>query len=78
MSNGKAMIILLIVGLTKKTLYKMSQYFPKPYRHFDGNVKVELDLSCYATKAELKNRTGVDTSRLAAKIWFSYYKSRSW
>ena len=27
-SNGKAMIILLTVGLIKNTLYKMSQYFP--------------------------------------------------
>ena len=25
------MIIRSIVGLIKKTLYKMSQYFPKPY-----------------------------------------------
>ena len=62
------MIILLIVGLIKKALYKMSQYFPKPYRSFEGNVKVELDLSSYATKAELKNATGVDTSKLAAKF----------
>ena len=62
------MIILLIVGLIKKTLYKMSQYFPKPYRSFEGNVKVELDLSSYATKAELKKTTGVDTSKLAAKF----------
>ena len=45
----------------------MSQYFPKPYRSFEGNVNVELDLSSYATKAELKNTTGVDTSKLAAK-----------
>ena len=28
MPNGKVMIIYLIVGLIKKTLYKMSQYFP--------------------------------------------------
>ena len=28
MSNGKAMIILSIVWLIIKTLYKMSQYFP--------------------------------------------------
>ena len=66
-SNGKAMTILLITGLIKKTLYKMSQYFPKPYRSFEGNVKVKLDLSSYATKAELKNATGVNTSKLAAK-----------
>ena len=67
MTNGKAMIILLVVKLIKKTLYKMSQYFPKPYRTFGGNVKVELDLSSYATKTELKNAAGVDTSKLAAK-----------
>ena len=35
----------------------MSQYFPKPSEPFRGNVKVELDLSSYATKAELKNAT---------------------
>ena len=32
----------------------MSQYFSKPYRIFEGNVKVELDLSSHATKAALK------------------------
>ena len=61
------MIVLLIVGLIKKTLCKMSQYFPKPYISFEENIKVELDLSSYATKAELKNTTGTDTSKLAAK-----------
>ena len=45
MLNGEDMIIPLIVGLIKKTLYKMSQYFPKSYRAFGGNVVVELDLS---------------------------------
>ena len=34
----------------------MSQYFPKPYRNFGENVKVELYLSSYATKADLKRR----------------------
>ena len=28
----------------------MSQYFPKPYRAFGANIKVESDLSNYATK----------------------------
>ena len=45
----------------------MSHYFPKPYRAFEGNVKVELDLSSYTTKSDLKNATGIDTSKLAAK-----------
>ena len=45
----------------------MSKYFPKLYRSFEGNVKFELDLSSYATKADLKTATGVDTAKLAAK-----------
>ena len=53
MSNGKAKIILLIAGFIKKTLRKIGQYFPKPYNCFGKNVKVELDLSNYATKAGL-------------------------
>ena len=47
----------------------MIQYFPKPYKHFGGviSVKVKVDLSNYATKADLKNATGIDTCKLAAK-----------
>ena len=67
MSNGKAMITRLIVRLIKKTLYKMSQYFSEPSDRFGGNIKVELDLSNYATKADLKGATRVDTSNLASK-----------
>ena len=45
----------------------MSEYFPKP-KFSGGRVKVELDLSNYATKADLKNITGVDTSKLAKSL----------
>ena len=45
----------------------MSQSVPKPCNHFGGNVKVEFDLSNYATEDDLKGATGVDTSNLAAK-----------
>ena len=38
MTNGKDTIIRLIVELIKKTSYKMSQYFPKPFRRFRGNI----------------------------------------
>ena len=31
-------------------------------------MKVELDLSNYATKADLKTATGVDTSKFAKKV----------
>ena len=61
------MIILLIVGLIKKTLYKMSQYFPKPYEPFGGDINVTVDLSNYATKNDINNITHVDTSSFALK-----------
>ena len=67
MLNGKVMIIHLIVGLIKKALHKMSQYIPKPYEPFGGDINVKVDLSNYATKTDLKNATGIDTSKLAAK-----------
>ena len=61
------MIIHLIVGLIKKTLYKMSQYFPKPYEPFGGDINVKVDLSNYATKADIKNISHIDTSSFALK-----------
>ena len=45
----------------------MSQYFPKPYEPFGGDINVKVYLSNYATKDDLKNATGVDTSKLASK-----------
>ena len=42
----------------------MSECFPKP-KSLRAIVEVELDLSNYATKADLKNATGVDTLNLA-------------
>ena len=68
------MIIRLIVGMVKKKLYKMSQCFPKPYKCFGGNVKIELDLAIYATKADVKEATRVDMSNLAAKYDLSSMK----
>ena len=44
----------------------MSQYFA-PYRSSEGNIKVELDLSSYATKTDLKNMTHKDVSSFASK-----------
>ena len=44
----------------------MSEYFPKP-KSLGTNGKVELDLSNYATKADLKNATDIDTSDFAKK-----------
>ena len=61
------MITHLIAGLIKNVLHKMSQYFPKPYEPYGGDVNVKMHLSNYATKTDLKNPTETDTSNLAAK-----------
>ena len=45
----------------------MSQYFPKPYKPFGGDINVKVDLSNYATKTDLKNISHVDVSSFALK-----------
>ena len=45
----------------------MSQYFPKLYEPFGGDINVRVDLSNYATKTDIKNISHVDTSSLALK-----------
>ena len=52
----------------------MSEYFPEP-KSYGGKVKVELDLSNYATKVDLKNATGVDTSKFDKKSDLASSKS---
>ena len=72
MSNGKAIIIFLTIGLIKKIYYKLqykiSEYFPS---YSSKNAKVEFNLEGYATKDDLKNITDVDTSSFAL-IWLNY------
>ena len=43
----------------------MSQCFPKPYESFGGDINV--DLSNFATKADIKNISHVDTSSFVLK-----------
>ena len=45
----------------------MSQYFPKPYEPFGRDINVKVDSSNYATKADIKNISHVDTSSFALK-----------
>ena len=45
----------------------MIQYFPKPYEPFGGDINVKVDLSNYATKADIKNISHVDTSDFSLK-----------
>ena len=52
----------------------MSHYFPR-YRISGRNVKVEVDLSSYATKTDLKNVTQVDVSNFASKTNLASLKS---
>ena len=51
----------------------MSEYFPDP--RCLGKVKVELDLSNYATKTDLENGTRIDTSSFAKKVDLGSLKS---
>ena len=46
----------------------MSQYFLKPFNsHFLDSIEVKIDLSNYATKADIRNISHVDTSSFALK-----------
>ena len=45
----------------------MGEQFLKP-KSFGANLKVKLDLSNYATNADLSNARGVDTKSFAKKI----------
>ena len=60
MLSGKNMIILF----NNFNCIKTSQYFPKPYEPFGGNINVKVDLSNYTKKSNLKSSTGIDTSKL--------------
>ena len=53
----------------------MSGYFPES--KFSGRkVKVEIDLSNYPLKVNLKNATGADTSKFAKKVDLANLKSK--
>ena len=45
----------------------MSQYFPTLYEPFGGNINVKVDISNYATKADIKNISHIDTSSFTLK-----------
>ena len=51
----------------KLSCTKMSQYFPKPYEPFYRGINVKAGLSNYATKADIKNISHVDTSSITLK-----------
>ena len=53
----------------------MSQYFLKPYEPFSADINVKVDLSNYATKADIKNTSHVDISSFALKTSLASLKS---
>ena len=58
----------------KRVYYKMSTYYP-PYKNSSNDIKVELDLTNYAIKTDLKNITHVDASSYASKTNLAALKS---
>ena len=72
MGNGKVMIILLIVGLIKKT------YVPTYSEAKEEIISVTLNISNYVTQKEFKNLTGsVDTSDFPLKRNIGEVKKKS-
>ena len=54
---------------------KISQYFPKPYEPFAGDIKVKVDLSNYAIKTDIRNILRTDTSSFALKSNLASWKT---
>ena len=65
MLNRKNTIIRLITGREKR--HSINEWIFSKTKYFVANVKVELGLSNYATKADLKNATDIDKSDFAKK-----------
>ena len=55
----------------------MSQYFPKPYEPFGGDINVKVDLSNYARKADIKNISYVYTSSVGLKANLANLKTEA-
>ena len=53
----------------------MSQYFTKRYDSFGEDINIKVDLSNYATKANIKNISHVDTSNFSLKSNLSSLKT---
>ena len=57
----------LIARLMKIHCIKISKSFSKPYKSFEGNIKVKVDLFNSVTKADIKNISHVNKSRFKLK-----------
>ena len=54
----------------------MSKYFLGPYEPFGWDLNVTIDLSNYATRADIKNIPHVDTSNFALKTNLANLKTK--
>ena len=48
----KKLLVVFMIENYKRVYYKMSTYYPPYYKCSSSNVKVELDLTNYATKTD--------------------------
>ena len=62
----KKLQVVFMIKNYKIVYYKMS-YYP-PYKSSSNSVKVELDLTNYTTKTDLKNITHVDVRVLRVRL----------
>ena len=53
---------------------KMSECVPKSFRSFGRNINVNVDLSNYERKTDVKNVTHIDTSSFALKTNLAFQK----
>ena len=77
MSNGKATIIPVTVGLIKKTLLCKMSYLPELYSHKKHEINVELDLFNCAAEADLKGGTS-SVHQNFLKADFASFKRKYW
>ena len=56
---------------------RMGQYFPEPYVKSGWNINIELDLSNYLTKTNLKKATSIDTYMLESETDFASLKTKA-
>ena len=54
----------------------MSQYFPKSYEPFGGDINVKINLSKYSLKTDLKNGRHVNASSFALKSNLASLKTK--
>ena len=54
---------------------KRNKNFPNAYKPFGRNINVKVDLSVYATKADIKNISYVNTSSFALKTKLANLKT---